>query len=232
MGFTSLMYPDGVRLMDNTVKYHGGSSKIFMRAESAANFGREISLLYVHAHIRYIEAMSHLGLGKRMYDGLIIVNPVSLRKRLSNAEYRQSNSYFSSSDAEFMDRYIANTSIRKIKTQKVKVKGGWRIYSSGPGIYLYELISNFLGIKKLMGNWYFDPIVSKEFNDVVLNVQIHGMNLQIHYHVEGPSLIKVMVNNKEIGEREYINAYRKSGIKIDNEQIHDNDIIDLYLGEL
>ena len=36
--------------------YTGGTSRIFKRAESAANFGREVGLQYVHAHIRYIEA--------------------------------------------------------------------------------------------------------------------------------------------------------------------------------
>ena len=32
----------------------------FKRAEQAANFGREIGLQYVHAHIRYTEAMAKM----------------------------------------------------------------------------------------------------------------------------------------------------------------------------
>jgi 1,2-beta-oligoglucan phosphorylase len=56
-----LMFPDGVRLMDRPVRYHGGTETLFKRAESAANFGREIGLQYVHAHIRYVEAMTKLG---------------------------------------------------------------------------------------------------------------------------------------------------------------------------
>ena len=34
--------------------------KIFRRAESAAFFGREIGLMYVHAHLRYGEALATL----------------------------------------------------------------------------------------------------------------------------------------------------------------------------
>ena len=48
-----LTFPDGVRLMNKPANYRGGVSTNFKRAEQAANFGREIGLQYVHAHIRY-----------------------------------------------------------------------------------------------------------------------------------------------------------------------------------
>src|SRR5690606_15171222 len=56
-----LYCPDGVRLMNRPADYAGGVSTRFKRAEQAANFGREIGLQYVHAHIRFIEAMAKLG---------------------------------------------------------------------------------------------------------------------------------------------------------------------------
>ncbi|TMH68567.1 MAG: cellobiose phosphorylase, partial [Betaproteobacteria bacterium] len=37
-----LLFPDGVRLIDRPVAYHGGPERIFRRAESASFFGREI----------------------------------------------------------------------------------------------------------------------------------------------------------------------------------------------
>ena len=49
--------------------YHGGTSTLFRRAESAANFGREIGLQYVHAHIRYIEALARIGRPDEAFDG-------------------------------------------------------------------------------------------------------------------------------------------------------------------
>ena len=56
-----LTFPDGVRLMNKPANYRGGVSTNFKRAEQAANFGREIGLQYVHAHIRYTEAMAKIG---------------------------------------------------------------------------------------------------------------------------------------------------------------------------
>ena len=224
-----LLYPDGVRLMDNTVKYHGGSSTLFMRAESAANFGREISLLYVHAHIRYLEAMAKIGEANRMYQGLSVVSPIHIRQTLKNAEYRQSCSYFSSSDAEFNDRYIANNSINKIKTQDVKVKGGWRLYSSGPGIYLFELIGNFLGIKHFQNRIYLDPVLPRSFDGLALTMTIDGTSCLIRYHVHGKNLVKVTINGKEVGQPEFLNRYRRSGISFTKDNLGDKNILDVYM---
>lgn len=64
-----LKCPDGVRLMDRPARYEGGVSTIFRRAEQAANVGREISLQYVHAHIRYLEAAAKLGDAERARKG-------------------------------------------------------------------------------------------------------------------------------------------------------------------
>ena len=126
-----LYCPDGVRLMNRPAQYAGGVSTHFKRAEQAANFGREIGLQYVHAHIRYIEAMAKLGKTDRGMDRLAMINPVGIRDVVPNAGLRQSNSYFSSSDGKFK----IVTRRRNASTSCVKgsqVKGGWRIYSSGP----------------------------------------------------------------------------------------------------
>ncbi|MGH7000540.1 MAG: GH36-type glycosyl hydrolase domain-containing protein, partial [Stellaceae bacterium] len=53
-----LLFPGGARLMDRPVAYRGGPQFMFRRAESSSFFGREIGLMYVHAHLRYAEAMA------------------------------------------------------------------------------------------------------------------------------------------------------------------------------
>ena len=40
--------------------YRGGAQRFFQRAESSTFFGREIGLMYMHAHLRYAEAMATL----------------------------------------------------------------------------------------------------------------------------------------------------------------------------
>ncbi len=128
-----LLFPDGARLMSSPVAYRGGVETMFKRAESAANFGREIGLQYVHAHLRYAEAMAALGDAEALWRALQVVNPVALGALLPNAVPRQANAYFSSSDGDFADRYEAAAQFGRLREGTVAVKGGWRIYSSGRG---------------------------------------------------------------------------------------------------
>ena len=53
--------PDGVRLFDKPLAYRGGVMTNFQRAETASYFGREIGIMYTHAHLRFAEALAHIG---------------------------------------------------------------------------------------------------------------------------------------------------------------------------
>jgi cellobiose phosphorylase len=146
-----LVFPDGAHLMDKPLPYRGGLETIFRRGESAAFFGREIGLMYVHAHLRYAEAMSVLGDKKALWEALLVANPVAVAERLRHASLRQRNAYFSSSDAAFRDRYEASAKWELVKKGEVTVDGGWRIYSSGPGIYVALVVQHALGVKRRFG---------------------------------------------------------------------------------
>ncbi|MEI9999434.1 MAG: hypothetical protein WDO13_09825 [Verrucomicrobiota bacterium] len=74
--------------------YRGGVETMFKRAESAANFGREIGLQYVHAHLRYAEAMAALGDAEALWRALQVVNPVALARCCRTPCRRQANAYF------------------------------------------------------------------------------------------------------------------------------------------
>jgi cellobiose phosphorylase len=146
-----LLLPDGAHLMDKPLAYHGGPETIFRRGESAAFFGREIGLMYVHAHLRYAEAMSVLGDRQALWDALVVANPIAVTERLGHASLRQRNAYFSSSDAAFRDRYEACDKWAQAKAGEVAVDGGWRIYSSGPGIYVALVVQQALGLRRRFG---------------------------------------------------------------------------------
>lgn len=221
----NLLHPDGVRLMNTTVHYQGGTPKIFMRAETATNFGREIGLQYVHAHIRYIEAMSHIGRGDRVYQGLNMVCPINLATHVKNALPRQANVYFSSSDGDFKSRYEADQNFDLLRTGKVNVKCGWRLYSSGPGIYLNQLISNFLGIKSYDGKLYLDPVMPKSLQGLKLKFNYQGKMLNITYN-QNKVVNEIILNGVAYTNHLNINKYRKSGILIDCELLKEsNEII-------
>ncbi len=211
-----LKHPDGVRLMDTTVEYKGGKTTYFARAETAANFGREIGLQYVHAHIRYIEAMAKIGKAEDAYEGLFVINPILIQEKVKNAYYRQSNVYFSSSDAWFKDRYEAKRDFNKIRNQKIIVKGGWRLYSSGPGIYINQLVSNILGIKLDHGNLLLDPVLPDHLDGLQVRYAFKDIQITICYH-KGKE--KVMINQKMIKYQKPEHPYRRGGIIIDAQTI-------------
>src|SRR4029453_17855749 len=100
-----LLGTDGARLFDQPLPYRGGLQRWFQRAETSTFFGREIGLMYTHAHLRWAEALAHLGDGEAAYRALRQAIPAGLRDAVPNACLRQANCYTSSSDAAFADRY-------------------------------------------------------------------------------------------------------------------------------
>ncbi|MGO4566836.1 cellobiose phosphorylase [Rhizobium sp. 2YAF20] len=155
----NLLFPDGVRLMEKPARYSGGPETLFRRAESSSFFGREIGLMYVHAHLRYCEALAIDEKADALWDALALVNPISVTDRLPHASLRQRNTYFSSSDAAFHDRYQAATDWDRVKAGDLAVDGGWRTYSSGPGLYTRSFLLNVLGFKRQLGQRIRKPLL-------------------------------------------------------------------------
>lgn len=142
----SLSFPDGMRLMDRPVTYAGGPETLFRRAESSAFFGREIGLMYVHAHLRQCEVLAKRGSAEALWSALALANPIRVTDILPSATLRQRNTYFSSSDAAFPDRYHAQRDWEALRGGRVNVDGGWRTYSSGPGIMTRLIMELALGL--------------------------------------------------------------------------------------
>lgn len=218
-----LKFPDGVRLMDRPARYDGGVSTIFRRAEQAANVGREISLQYVHAHIRYLEASAKLGDAKRVWEGLFTINPINIRESVPNAGLRQANTYFSSSDGDFPDRYSYQQDFAKLASGEVKVKGGWRLYSSGPGIYLNQLISNILGIRFGEDALVVDPVLPRSLDGLRFTYKCYGRSFTFVYHIGSDSRTDTAVvlksGGRELAGKPVANAYRTGAMSFDKADI-------------
>lgn len=168
---THLLFPDGVRLMDQPVTYLGGLKNNFNRAETAANFGREIGLMYVHAHIRYVEALYQIGLYDDAYEAILKIHPIKLIDTVKHALPRQRNTYFSSSDGCFIDRYQAKSDFYQLKTGMMPVKGGWRVYSSGPGIFIHQMMVNMFGLKRHHLKQIREPHLPKHLKDLIISIK-------------------------------------------------------------
>lgn len=216
-----LSFPDGVRLMNRPASYDGGVSSRFKRAEQAANFGREVGLQYVHAHIRFIEAMAGLGKSEEAWRALQVINPVGIQKAVPNAELRQSNAYFSSSDGKFASRYEAAERFDELRSGSAPVKGGWRIYSSGPGIYMNQLISNVLGIRQAAGRLQLDPVLPAELNGLSLRFAVAGRPVRIMYALSGSGspISRITVNGQKAAFSRLIGPYRSTGAELSLEEL-------------
>ncbi|UCZ52825.1 cellobiose phosphorylase [Bacillus shivajii] len=226
-----LACPDGVRLMNQPAKYTGGVSKHFKRAEQASNFGREIGLQYVHAHIRFVEAMAKLGKTDEVWNGLQTINPIGIKDVVPNAEHRQSNAYFSSSDGKFNTRYEAAEKFGELKKGNVQVKGGWRIYSSGPGIYLNQLISQCLGIRQEGGDLVIDPVLPETFDGLTLKYEFDEKQVTFVYHLRA-SENELTLNGEKVHFETLENRYREGGFRLNKDagfvQDRENKV-DIYL---
>ena len=196
-----MLYPDGVRLMNQPIKYKGGINEHFQRAETSANFGREIGMQYCHAHIRYCELLQKLGLKEKFYHEFLKINPIIIKDVVKNAMTRQRNSYFSSSDAFFYNRYLVESGFDLLKKGEVLVKGGWRIYSSGSGIYLHNLITGMLGLEMWQGMLSMRPQTKED--GLIYQFNFLGKTLTIKCYQGKPNLLinKKKANYQLINDR-------------------------------
>jgi CRISPR-associated protein Csx3 len=214
---SELLYPDGVRLMSEPSIYRGGVETIFRRAETAANVGREIGLQYVHAHLRYAEALARMGDAEGLWAALQVINPVALQAILPNAAPRQSNVYFSSSDADFDDRYQAQREWQKLRTGDVAVRGGWRLYSSGPGLFIHKIRSCLLGLRESFDDFVFDPVLPLSLDGLVAHVRLCGREAEVRYRVRERAFTPqaITINGTpQVLARFEPNPYRRGGVAL------------------
>ncbi|MEO0514904.1 MAG: hypothetical protein AAF086_06365, partial [Planctomycetota bacterium] len=213
-----LLAPDGARLMDRPPKYTGGTMTHFQRLESASFFGREIGLMYTHAHLRYAEAMAKLGEPEKLFRALLTICPVGLQHAVSNANPRQANCYFSSSDAAFLNRADSEARYEDLMRGEVPVNGGWRVYSSGPGIAIGLIVRQWLGLRRDYDRLVFDPVLTPEHDGLVATVSLLGETCEVTYHVsgEGGGVQRVTLDGEaveSIGRDD--NPYRTGGSCVD-----------------
>ncbi len=207
-----LLFPDGAHLMDRPVPYSGGTETFFRRAESASCFGREIGLHYVHAHLRYAEALAKLGLADELWDALMVVNPIAINDRLASAGLRQRNAYFSSSDAAFADRYESQAQWDNLRRGEIRVDGGWRIYSSGPGIYLGLIVHRLCGLRRKLGQMIFDPVLTKSLDGLEMSLRHDGRAVTYRFCIRQPGRVTAIdVNGKALEFTPLTNRYRSTG---------------------
>ncbi|MDY6946025.1 MAG: hypothetical protein SXG53_09920 [Pseudomonadota bacterium] len=209
--------PDGVRLFDRPMNYHGGPQRFFQRAESATFFGREIGLMYMHAHLRYAQALARVGETERFFRALCQVNPIGIQSLVPSATLRQANCYYSSSDAAFEDRYQASAQYDRVLQGTVPLDGGWRVYSSGAGIGLGLIVRRFLGLSIEARDVTLDPVIPAALNGLQVRLSLFGKPVTLSYEINGSGwgVSAVTVNAQSMSLTHDANPYRKGAARIE-----------------
>jgi cellobiose phosphorylase len=174
----------------------------------------------MHEHIRYAESQARTGRADAFLKALRQANPVAYRDIVPCGDIRQSNCYYSSSDVIFKNRYEADEKYEEIKTGKITLKGGWRVYSSGPGIYIGLIVSRLLGLRKEFGNIIVDPVIPHFLDGLSASIDFMGHPVTFNYAIKencfGPKAISI--NGNPIKFTYEDNKYRKGGAVIPADQ--------------
>jgi cellobiose phosphorylase len=202
--------PDGFRLFDHPLPYRGGPERLFQRAEEASFFGREIGLMYMHAHLRHAQALAHAGDAEGFFRALCQANPIGVRDLVPAATLRQSNCYYSSSDAAFSDRYQADREYGRVAQQTVALEGGWRVYSSGAGIALRLIRQVLLGLTKEPGLLIVDPVMPASLDGLRHMTHLFGRPVEVCYRPgpRGCGVRRITLNGTALAFRERPALYR------------------------
>lgn len=209
--------PDGARLFDAPLPYRGGLSQLFQRAETSTFFGREIGIMYMHAHLRYAQMLAHLGHAEAFLQALTLAHPIALTDRVPSASRRQANCYYSSSDAAFADRYVAQAEYGRALAGEVALDGGWRIYSSGPGIALGLVINSLLGLRLEHERLVVDPVMPAVLDGLTVQLTLADLRLELSYRVgpRGHGVERVLdESGQEIAATRRPHAYRVGALAL------------------
>jgi cellobiose phosphorylase len=214
-----LLGPDGARLFDRPVDYVGGPMRVFQRAEASTFWGREIGLMYMHAHLRYAEALARVGDGDGLLPALAQASPVGIGSLVPQARPRQTTCYYSSSDGAFSDRYDAQARYPELMAGEVPLDGGWRIYSSGAGLVLRLVTGVLLGIRERGDDVEIDPVLppgNGATTELSARVPLAGQGLAIRYVVGpvGHGVHRVTVGGRDLELRPLANPYRRAGVAV------------------
>ncbi len=211
-----LLGPDGAKLFDWPIEYNGGLQKHFQRAETSSFFGREIGLMYTHAHLRYAEACWRYGAVESFFRALCLANPIGVRSLAPSATLRQANCYYSSSDAAFADRYDAYDQYDQAIRGMIPLDGGWRIYSSGAGIGVRLILCSFLGLRQEKSALVLDPAIPPSLDGLSVELELAGHSFEVTYHVRsaGCGPIAVNLNGVDLCFTRGENPYRTGAAEV------------------
>ena len=206
-----------MRLFDRPMPYHGGPQRLFQRAESATFFGREIGLMYMHAHLRYAQALAHVGEAERFFHALCQANPIGIRAIVPTRDAAPGELLLLELRRRFRRSLPGERRVRARRaTARIALDGGWRVYSSGAGIALGLIVRRFLGLSAEATALSVDPVMPAALDGLKVTTTLLGRPVEVSYSVgeRGCGVSGIKLNGRKLTfEREH-NPYREGAARV------------------
>ncbi|HXI17311.1 MAG TPA: hypothetical protein VNM48_13185, partial [Chloroflexota bacterium] len=161
--------------------------------------------------------LAHLGHAEAFLQALTLAHPIALSDRVPSASRRQANCYYSSSDAAFADRYEAQARYGCALAGEVALDGGWRIYSSGPGIALGLVVTSLLGLRLENDTLVVDPVMPQLLDRLTVQLVLGDLRFELSYRIgpRGHGVERVLDEvGQEIAAQRRPHAYRMGALAL------------------
>jgi CRISPR-associated protein Csx3 len=172
--------------------------------------------MYTHAHLRYAQALAHVGEADAFFRALCQANPIGIRTLIPSATLRQANCYYSSSDAEFADRYQASAQYGRVNDGTIALDGGWRVYSSGAGIALGLILRRLFGFTVEADALSVDPVMPAALDGLKCEISLLGRLIEVRYRVgnAGCGVSAIELNGDALALSYAPNPHRRGAARV------------------
>ena len=102
------------------------------------------------------------------------------------------------------------------------LEGGWRVYSSGPGLYLRLVLECPLGIRRRGWVVEVDPVMPPSLDGLTASVRLFDRQVEVAYRVgpigSGPT--RVTVGGHMLDAQRLESPYRTGGLSVQADDLH------------
>ena len=107
---------------------------------------------------------------------------------------------------------------------EIPLDGGWRVYSSGAGIWTRLMLQCFLGVYRQKSVLIVDPVIPKSLDGLQVEMELEGCMVEITYRVQergcGPKAVSL--NGVDLPFTRCPNSYRSGAAEIPMKAVRDS----------
>ena len=209
--------PDGVRLFDRPMAYHGGPQRFFQRAESATFFGREIGLMYMHAHLRYAQALAHVGEAERFFHALCQANPIGMRELVPTATPAPGELLLLELGCGVRRSLPGERRVRARRARHDRARRRLaRLFERRRHRAQPDRASLSRPEPARSTRWCIDPVMPAALDGLRVETTLHGHDVEVVYRVQEPGhgVRALQLNGKPIAHVYETNPYRLGAARV------------------